>query len=51
MSALPSLGSPLRDWYAEESARIRADFLARGSGREALARRTALVEDLCLRLW
>ena len=51
MNAAPSLGNPLREWYAEEAARIRADFLGRRSGRDALSQRTALVDALCLRLW
>ena len=50
-----TLSSPaangLRDLYTEESARIQRDFEVRGDGRAALARRTALVENIALQLW
>jgi [protein-PII] uridylyltransferase len=51
MSTARSLGSPLRDWYAGESARIRGEFDRGHDARAALAARTALVDDICRRLW
>lgn len=51
MGTALSLGSPLRDWYAGESARIRRDFEREHDARAALAARTALVDGICTRLW
>jgi [protein-PII] uridylyltransferase len=45
------LSHELRDFYSEESRRIRDAFRANGQGREALLARTALVESIALRLW
>ncbi len=41
----------LRDLYSEESARIQREFESSGDGRAVLAQRTALVENIALRLW
>ena len=43
--------SELRDLYARESAAIEQEFAVAGDGRTALARRTALVDAIVLRLW
>jgi [protein-PII] uridylyltransferase len=51
MSTALSLDSPLRDWYAGESARIRAEFEREHDARKTLAGRTALVDGICRRLW
>ncbi len=51
MSTASSLSSELRDLYSEESIRIKQEFLASGDGRSAISRRTALVENVLLRLW
>jgi len=51
MTTSPSLGSELRELYTDEFAHIRREFDATGEGRTALARRTALVETICVRLW
>ncbi len=51
MSTAPSISSELRDLYSEQSTRIRQEFDATGDGRTAVAQRTALVEDIALRLW
>jgi [protein-PII] uridylyltransferase len=51
MSIEPTLGSELRDLYAEESARLRQEFEANGDGHAAVSGRTALVETIALRLW
>jgi len=51
MSTVSSLSSDLRGLYTEESERIQQDFAATGDGRAAVARRTALVEGVALRLW
>ena len=48
---MASLGSGLREFYADEFARIHREFTATGDGRATLASRTALVENICLRLW
>jgi [protein-PII] uridylyltransferase len=41
----------LRDFYAEEFARIREQFLASGDGNQALRARTELVDKLLCRVW
>ena len=46
-----SVSSELRDLYARESAAIQQKFSLTGEGSEALARRTALVDSILLRLW
>src|SRR5579864_5425341 len=51
MSTKHALRSSLREFYAAESARIRAEFSANGDGRAAVHGRTALVDSLALRLW
>jgi [protein-PII] uridylyltransferase len=48
-AASPSNG--LRTLYAEESAKIQQEFAHTLDGPAALAQRTALVDDLALRLW
>jgi len=51
MSAVPSLNNQLRDFYCEGLKRIQEQFARDGDGRAAIAQRTALVEELILRLW
>ncbi len=51
MSIRSSLGNELHSRYAAESARIRQEFAATGSGRSALLARTALVESIALEVW
>jgi [protein-PII] uridylyltransferase len=51
MTTSPLITGGLRDLYTEESARIQREFDSRGDGRAALAQRTALVENIALRLW
>jgi len=41
----------LREFYADESARIRKKFSADSDGRAAVHGRTALVDSIALRLW
>jgi UTP:GlnB (protein PII) uridylyltransferase len=41
----------LRDFYAEEFARIRGQFAASGDGAQALRARTDLVDKLLSRVW
>ena len=51
MSAVATVSSELRDLYAKDSAAIEQEFSASGDGRGVLARRTALVDSILLRLW
>jgi len=51
MPSMPTLGSELRVFYAEESARIQCDFSLHGDGRAAVFSRTTVVESILLRLW
>ncbi|HWF91660.1 MAG TPA: hypothetical protein VN684_05205, partial [Terriglobales bacterium] len=51
MTIASSLPTELRDVYSAESARIREAFYATGDGRAAVQQRTALVNDIILRLW
>jgi [protein-PII] uridylyltransferase len=51
MSTVATVSSDLRDLYARESAAIQQEFSVTGEGRAALARRTALVDSVLLRLW
>jgi [protein-PII] uridylyltransferase len=51
MSTVATVSRDLRDRYARESAAIEQDFSVRAEGRSALARRTALVDSILLRLW
>jgi [protein-PII] uridylyltransferase len=51
MSTVAIASTDLRDLYAKESANLQQDFALSGDGKAALARRTALVESILLRLW
>jgi [protein-PII] uridylyltransferase len=51
MSTVAIASRELRDLYAKESAAINEQFAAGGEGKVAVARRTALVESILLRLW
>jgi [protein-PII] uridylyltransferase len=51
MSTRATVSNDLRDLYARESAAIQQEFSTTGEGRTALARRTALVDSILLRLW
>src|SRR5690242_19129684 len=51
MTTVADLRRELSDLYARESAAIAQDFCATGNGRAAVARRTALVDTIVLRLW
>ncbi len=51
MASEPTLGIQLRELYKAESERIRKNFSATRSGRDAVHQRTALVESIALRLW
>jgi [protein-PII] uridylyltransferase len=51
MPSMPKLGSELRAFYAEESARIQSDFVLHADGRAAILSRTTVVESILLRLW
>ena len=51
MSSVATVSSESRDLYARESAAIQQEFAVTGEGRTALARRTALVDSILLRLW
>ncbi len=51
MTTGATVHSELRDLYARESAAIELEFSATGDGRTVLARRTALVDSIILRLW
>ena len=48
---MTTASSELRDLYAADSAAIQQEFSDSGDGRAALARRTALVDSILLRLW
>ena len=51
MSSVSSPINELRDLYLEGSNRIQQEFVRAGDGKAAVAERTALVENLALRLW
>ncbi len=51
MNAVADLRSELSGWYVRESAAIEREFFLDGEGRNALARRTALVDAMVRRLW
>src|SRR5947209_14988283 len=51
MSTAPTLRTELRDLYLAETARIQQDFANTRDGSAAIAARTALVEQVLLRLW
>jgi len=46
---ISSIGS-LRDYYAEESAKIQSEFTATSNGRKAIAERAALVDNIIVEL-
>ncbi len=51
MTTVPTFRSELWDLYVRESAAIAQEFSVTGDGRAAVARRTALVDSILLRLW
>lgn len=51
MTAASPLISELRSFLADESALAAKDFASNGDGRQALAQRTLLVEEILKRLW
>src|SRR5215467_8403090 len=51
MSTAASLRTELRDFYLAESKRIQQEFASGGSGITAISQRTALVEEILIRLW
>jgi [protein-PII] uridylyltransferase len=51
MSTAAMLRTELRDLYLAETTRIQQDFANTGDGSAAIAARTALVEQVLLRLW
>src|SRR5438270_1386373 len=51
MSTAATLRTELRDLYLAETTRIQQDFANTGDGIAAIAARTALVEQVLLRLW
>jgi [protein-PII] uridylyltransferase len=51
MSTAATLRTELRDLYISESALIHREFESTGDGMSAIGRRTALVEQILLRLW
>src|SRR6202167_1970818 len=51
MTTVPTVRSELWDLYARESAAIEREFSVTGDGRNALARRTALVDSIVQRPW
>jgi [protein-PII] uridylyltransferase len=51
MSAEATVSSELRDFYAKDSAAIEQGFCSSGDGPGVLARRTASVDSILLRLW
>src|ERR1043166_4924398 len=51
MSTAATLRMQLRDLYLSESTQIQRDFESTGDGKSAIAQRTALVEQILLRLW
>src|ERR1700724_426637 len=51
MMAASSLMSELRGSLSDESVGIQREFEASGDGREAVAERPPLVEDILARLW
>ena len=51
MTTASSAINELRDLYGEGSTRIQQEFARTGDGRAAVRQRTALVENLALRLW
>ena len=51
MSTAATLRTELRDLYLAETTRIQQNFANTGDGSAAIAARTALVEQVLLRLW
>lgn len=51
MTTASSLTTELRDLYTAESSRIQDEFYSTGNGKVAVRQRTALVNELILRLW
>lgn len=51
MTTASSLTTELRDLYTAESSRIQDAFNSTGDGKTAVSRRTALVNEIVLRLW
>jgi [protein-PII] uridylyltransferase len=51
MSTAATLRMQLRDLYLSESAQIQRNFESTDNGTSAIAQRTALVEQILLRLW
>jgi [protein-PII] uridylyltransferase len=51
MSTSPSLAAELRDFSAQESARIQDQFAASGDGRAFVLGRSAVVDCIVERLW
>ena len=51
MTIVATVSSELRDLYARESAAIQQEFAETGDGRSSVARRTALVDVIVVRLW
>jgi [protein-PII] uridylyltransferase len=51
MSTVAVASRELRELYERESARIEEDFSLHSDGEATLARRTALIESILLRLW
>jgi [protein-PII] uridylyltransferase len=51
MTTASLLASELRDLYSAESARIKENFYANGDGKTAVLDRTAVVNEIVLRLW
>ena len=47
----PTSDSALRNYYKEETERIRRDFEGDGSGRTCIRNRAELVDKLLLQLW
>jgi [protein-PII] uridylyltransferase len=51
MTSAASVSNTLRDYYAQEFARIRLKFEASGDGTEAVRERSVLLDNIVLRLW
>ncbi|HZU44896.1 MAG TPA: [protein-PII] uridylyltransferase [Terriglobales bacterium] len=51
MTSAATVSNALRDLYAQEFVRIREQFETTGDGSEAVRQRTALLDNIILRLW
>ncbi|HEY1463855.1 MAG TPA: [protein-PII] uridylyltransferase [Terriglobales bacterium] len=51
MTTASLLASELRDLYTAESSRIKENFYTNGDGKAAVLDRTAVVNEIVLRLW